>query len=49
MKISRKYRLIPQKYNENNNNMEYGGRYLWLWSVWFCGVCGGGAGVEASN
>ena len=45
IKICIKYRLIPQKYNKNNNNMEYGGGYLWLWGVWFCGVCGGGVGV----
>ena len=39
MSICRKYRLIPQKYDENNNNMAYGGGYLWLWGVWFCGGC----------
>ena len=45
MRISRKYRFIPHKYNENNNNMAYGGGYLWIWGVWFCDVlwgCGGG-------
>ena len=31
MRICRKYRLIPQKYNKNDNNMEYGGGYLWIW------------------
>ena len=45
MRIYRKYRFIPQKYNENNNNMAYGGGYLWLWGgdfvvcvvgVWGC-------------
>ena len=35
MRICRKYRLIPQKFNENNNNMAYGGGYLWIWGVWF--------------
>ena len=52
MRIYRKYCLIPQKYNENNNNMAYGGGYLWLWGVWFCGVygvCGGGVGVYTST
>ena len=24
------YRLIPQKYNESNNNMGYGGKCLWI-------------------
>ena len=45
MRICRKYRLIPKECNENNNNMVYSGGYLWLWGVWFCGVCGGGVGV----
>ena len=45
MRICRKYFPILQKYNEDNNNMAYGGGYLWLWGVWFCGVCGGGVGV----
>ena len=45
MRICRKYRLIQQKSNENNNNVAYGGGYLWLWGVCFCGVCGGGGGV----
>ena len=48
-RICRKYRLIQQKNNEINNNMAYGGRYLWFWGLWFCGVCGGGVGVEAST
>ena len=47
--ICKKYRLIPQKYNENNNNIAYAGGYLWLWGVWFCGVWGGGMGVQAST
>ena len=38
IKICIKYRLIPQKYNKNNNNMEYGGGYLWVWGVWVGGV-----------
>ena len=31
--------------------MAYGGGYLWLWGVWFFGLCGGGVGlgVEAST
>ena len=49
IRICAKYCLIPLKYNENNNNMEYGGQYLWLRGVWFCGVCGGKGGVEAST
>ena len=49
MRICRKYCLIPQKYNENNNNMAYGGRYLWLLGVLFCGVCGGKMGMKTST
>ena len=49
MRICRKYCLKPQKYNENNNNMAYGDGNLWLGCVLFCGVCGGGVGVEAST
>ena len=45
MRICRKYRLIPQKYNENNNNMAYSGGYLWIWGVWFFGACGWDLGV----
>ena len=45
MRICRKYRLIPQKYNGNNNNIAYGGGYIWLCGVWFCGVCGGVVGL----
>ena len=45
----RKYRFIPQTYNENKNNMAYGDGYLWFWSVYFCGVCRGWVGVEAKT
>ena len=34
---------------KNNNSMAYGGGYLWICGVLFCGVCGGGVGVEAST
>ena len=37
--------LIPQEHNENNNNMVYGGGYIYIWGAWFCGLCGGGMGV----
>ena len=40
MRIRRKYRLIPQKYNENNNNMSYGVGYISIWGEWFCGMSG---------
>ena len=49
MKACREYRLIPQEYNENNNNMAYNVGYLLLWGLWFCGICGGGVGVETST
>ena len=44
IRICAKYCLIPLKYNENNNNMEYGGRYIWLRGVvlwWEVGGWGG--------
>ena len=41
MRICRKYCLIPQEYNKNNNNMVYGGGHLWFLGMWFCGVCCG--------
>ena len=41
MRICIKYCIIPQEYNENKNNMAYGGGYLWIWG----GVARTGAGV----
>ena len=49
MMICRKYRLIPQEYNKNINNMVCSGGYLWIWGVWFCGVCGGVRGCRQAN